>query len=42
VANRHSTLWLDTLFTGLVLHTGPASFTLGDRITAAPISSLWA
>ncbi len=27
---------------GVVLHTGPASFSLGDRITAAPISTLWA
>lgn len=27
---------------GLVLHTGPGSFELGDRITAAPISALWA
>lgn len=27
---------------GVVLHTGPASYPLGDRITAAPISTLWA
>jgi predicted AAA+ superfamily ATPase len=27
---------------GVVLHTGPAAFPLGDRITAAPISTLWA
>lgn len=26
---------------GVVLHTGPATFHLGDRITAAPISTLW-
>lgn len=27
---------------GVVLHTGPRSFELGDRLTAAPISTLWA
>ncbi len=27
---------------GIVLHTGPATFELGDRIVAAPISALWA
>lgn len=27
---------------GVVLHTGPRSFELGERITAAPISCLWA
>jgi len=27
---------------GVVLHTGPATFALGDRLTAAPISTLWA
>jgi hypothetical protein len=26
---------------GVVLHTGPRSFELGERITAAPISCLW-
>ncbi len=26
---------------GVVLHTGPRSFALGDRIWASPISSLW-
>jgi hypothetical protein len=26
---------------GVVLHTGPRTFGLGDRITAAPISTLW-
>jgi predicted AAA+ superfamily ATPase len=26
---------------GVVLHTGPAVYSLGDRITAAPISTLW-
>ena len=26
---------------GVVLHTGPRSFTLGERITAAPISAFW-
>ncbi len=27
---------------GVVLHTGPRTFSLGDRIVAAPISTLWA
>jgi len=27
---------------GVVLHTGPRTFSLGDRITAAPIGTLWA
>ncbi|MFC1530570.1 ATP-binding protein, partial [Gemmatimonadota bacterium] len=27
---------------GVLLHTGPRSFRLADRITAAPISTLWA
>lgn len=27
---------------GVVLHTGPRSYHLGDRLVAAPISSLWA
>ncbi len=27
---------------GIVLHTGPRTFSLGDRLTAAPISTLWA
>lgn len=27
---------------GIVFHTGPAAFELGDRIVAAPISTLWA
>ncbi|HMN97565.1 MAG TPA: DUF4143 domain-containing protein [Phycisphaerales bacterium] len=27
---------------GVVLHTGPSSFTLDDRLFAAPISTLWA
>ena len=43
---RHLT-WLrdklgDTFVSGVLLHTGPRSFILGDRITAAPISTLWA
>lgn len=32
----------DRFVAGVVLHTGPATFSLGDRITAAPISTLWA
>ncbi len=27
---------------GVVLHTGPRAYRLGDRIVATPISSLWA
>lgn len=32
----------DTFLAGIVLHTGPRTFALGERITAAPISTLWA
>jgi len=32
----------DRFLCGVVLHTGPTAFSLGDRITAAPISTLWA
>lgn len=32
----------DRFLAGVVLHTGPRTFALGDRITAAPISTLWA
>ncbi len=32
----------DRFVGGVLLHTGPAAFSLGDRITAAPISTLWA
>ena len=40
-------IWLrdhlgDMFVGGAVLHTGPWSFRLADRITAAPISTLWA
>ena len=31
----------DRFVAGVVLHTGPASFPIGERITAAPISTLW-
>ena len=31
----------DQLLAGIVLHTGPAAFPLGDRLWALPISSLW-
>jgi len=42
---RHLT-WLrdqagDAFAAGIVLHTGPYVFPLGDRIIAAPVSSLW-
>lgn len=32
----------DRFTMGLVLHTGPTDFELGERIVAAPISTLWA
>lgn len=32
----------DLFVAGVVLHTGPRTFPLGDRIVAAPISTLWA
>ncbi|MFC1545188.1 ATP-binding protein, partial [Gemmatimonadota bacterium] len=32
----------DRFVAGVLLHTGPRSFKLEDRITAAPISTLWA
>jgi uncharacterized protein len=31
----------DAFAAGLVLHTGPHVFPLGDRLTAAPVSALW-
>ncbi|MCK2237534.1 MULTISPECIES: ATP-binding protein [unclassified Crossiella] len=31
----------DKFVHGIVLHTGPRVFPMGDRITAAPISSIW-
>ncbi len=31
----------ESFVNGLVLHTGPGLFGLGDRITAAPIGMLW-
>lgn len=32
----------DPFLAGIVFHTGPRTFALGERITAAPISTLWA
>ena len=32
----------DRFVAGVVLHTGPATYPLGSRIVAAPISTLWA
>ena len=32
----------DAFAVGIVLHTGPRAYRLGDRLTAAPISTLWA
>ncbi len=31
----------DRFTAGVVFHTGPRSFSLGDRIVAAPIATLW-
>lgn len=31
----------DRFLAGVVLHTGPTVYTLGDKIVAAPISTLW-
>jgi hypothetical protein len=31
----------DTFVAGIVLHTGPRAYGLGDRLFAAPISALW-
>ena len=31
----------DTFVAGIVLHTGPRAYRLGDRLVAAPISTLW-
>jgi predicted AAA+ superfamily ATPase len=32
----------DRFVAGVVFHTGPRAFSLGDRITALPISAIWA
>lgn len=32
----------DTFVAGIVLHTGPRAYRLGDRLLAVPISTLWA
>ncbi len=45
-AARHLS-WLrgelgDRFVAGVVLHTGPRTFSLGDRLVAAPISTRWA
>jgi hypothetical protein len=31
----------DQFVAGVVFHTGPRAFELGDRITAVPICALW-
>jgi len=31
----------DQFLAGIVLHTGPAAFPLGERLWALPISTLW-
>lgn len=44
-AARHLAWLRDSLgerfVAGLVLHTGPGTWKMGDRLTAAPISSIW-
>jgi uncharacterized protein len=32
----------DAFLAGILFHTGPRTFTLAERVTAAPISALWA
>jgi len=32
----------DTFLAGILFHTGPRTFTLAERVTAVPISALWA
>jgi predicted AAA+ superfamily ATPase len=32
----------DTFLAGILFHTGPRAFTLAERVTAVPISALWA
>lgn len=31
----------DRFMQGIVLHTGPATYPLGDQLTAVPICALW-
>ena len=31
----------ETFVAGIVFHTGPRTYRLGDRLVAAPISALW-
>jgi len=31
----------DTFLAGVVLHTGPATYALGEKLIAAPICTLW-
>ena len=31
----------EAFIAGIVLHTGPRTYPLGDRLIAAPISTLW-
>jgi hypothetical protein len=42
---RHLT-WLrdeygDRFVAGIILHTGPLTYQLAERVTAAPIATLW-
>ena len=34
-------LYPETFVAGIVLHTGPRAYGLGDSLFAVPISSLW-
>ena len=45
-SDAHHLAWLrdevgDAFATGIILHTGPHIFPVGDRIIAAPVSVLW-
>jgi len=31
----------DTFVAGVVLHTGPTTYSLGEKLIAAPICTLW-
>lgn len=31
----------DTFVAGVVLHTGPATYSLGEKLVAVPICTLW-
>jgi hypothetical protein len=44
--DAHHLAWLrhhvgDTFIAEVVLHTGPATYSLGEKLVAAPICTLW-